>query len=152
LNFFNNQGNTNFRLWNSGTWTTRVRLWAFARYDPEATLITPSLEARNNLLGVFADGAGGSLPSSQRGLELSRSGVAVTALSLNPEGNSTLLRLWELAGQSGKLMVKLPPGAKAVSAQPVDLRGRPNGAPMAIQGGAFGFFVKGFAPATFQLN
>ena len=152
VNLFNNQWNTNFRLWNSGTWTTRVRLWAFARYDPEATLITPSLEARNNLLGVFADGAGGSLPSSQRGLELSRSGVAVTALSLNPEGNSTLLRLWELAGQSGKLMVKLPPGAKAVSAQPVDLRGRPNGAPMAIQGGAFGFFVKGFAPATFQLN
>jgi hypothetical protein len=27
VNLFNNQWNTNFRLWNSGTWTSRVRLW-----------------------------------------------------------------------------------------------------------------------------
>ena len=28
VNLFNNQWTTNFRLWNEGTWTSRVRLWA----------------------------------------------------------------------------------------------------------------------------
>ena len=28
VNLFNNQWNTNFRLWNRGTWTSSVRLWA----------------------------------------------------------------------------------------------------------------------------
>jgi hypothetical protein len=31
VNLFNNQWTTNFRLWNEGTWTMRVRLWAIAR-------------------------------------------------------------------------------------------------------------------------
>ena len=152
VNLFNNQWNTNFRLWNSGTWTTRVRLWAFARYDPEAALITPSLSARSGLLGVFADGAGGNLPANRSGLELSRQGVAVTAFGASPDGSGTLLRLWELAGQSGNMTVKLPSGTKPTVAQPVDLRNRPSGTPISIQGGAFDVPLKGFAPATFHLR
>ena len=41
LNLFNNQWNTNFRLWNRGTWTSRVRLWAVEHYDAESAIITP---------------------------------------------------------------------------------------------------------------
>ncbi len=50
VNLFNNQWTTNFRLWNEGTWTMRVRLWAFDRFDAQTSLITPSLEARYPLL------------------------------------------------------------------------------------------------------
>ncbi len=152
LNLFNNQWNTNFRLWNSGTWTSRVRLWAFDRYDANAALITPSLEARSALLGAEAGGATETLPASRRGLELSRAGVAVTAFGPNPEGSGTLLRLWELAGQSGRVTVKLPPGMKADAAQPVDLRGRPDSAPIPIQAEAFEVALHGYAPASFALR
>jgi alpha-mannosidase len=152
VNLFNNQWNTNFRLWNSGTWTARVRLWAFARYDADAALITPSLEARNGLLADAASSATGKLAASQRGLELSRQSVAVTAFGPNPDGKGTLLRLWELAGQSGTVNVKLPPELKAASAQPVDLRGRPSGAVIPVRSDAFEVPLKGFAPASFALQ
>jgi len=56
INLFNNQWTTNFRLWNEGTWTTRVRLWTFDRFDAQASLITPSLEARYPLLAGAAEG------------------------------------------------------------------------------------------------
>jgi hypothetical protein len=35
VNCFNNQYTTNFRFWNSGTWTSRVRLWPIARADAD---------------------------------------------------------------------------------------------------------------------
>jgi hypothetical protein len=149
MNLFNNQWNTNFRLWNRGTWTARVRLWAFARYEANAALITPALEARSGLLGAAASTTAGPLPPRQNGLELSRTGVAVTAFGQNPDGAGTLLRVWELAGQSGPVRVKLPPGMTPDTAQPVDLRGRPNGAPIRIAAGEFEFPLKGFAPASF---
>jgi hypothetical protein len=152
VNLFNNQWNTNFRLWNSGTWTARVRLWAFARYDADTALITPSLEARNGLLADAASSATGKLAASQRGLELSRQGVAVTAFGPNPDGKGTLLRLWELAGQSGNVTVKLPPELKAATAQPMDLRGRPSGVAIPIQSDTFEFPLRGFAPASFELQ
>jgi len=94
VNLFNNQWNTNFRLWNAGTWTARVRIWAFDRYDSESCLITPSLEARYALRAAVADGQAGPLPGAQSGLELSRRGVLVTAFGANPDGADTLLRCW----------------------------------------------------------
>ena len=56
VNLFNNQWTTNFRFWNSGTWTYRVRLWSIATYEPAPDLITPSLEARYPLLAAATDG------------------------------------------------------------------------------------------------
>ena len=44
VNLFNNQFTSNFRLWNEGTWSSRVRIWAIDHYSPEADLVTPSLE------------------------------------------------------------------------------------------------------------
>jgi alpha-mannosidase len=126
VNLFNNQWTTNFRLWNEGTWTSRVRLWALAKgADDEAALVTPAIEARHALVGVEVDGPAGPLPSSASGFELSRRGVQLTAFGPNPDGPGTVLRLWELAGQAGDCRVRLPVRWKAREAQPVDLRGRP---------------------------
>jgi len=148
VNLFNNQWSTNFRLWNGGTWTSRVRLWAVDRYDPEASLVTPSWEARFPLLGALADGPAGRLPASRPGVEVSRRGVLVTAFGPNPDGAGRVLRLWELAGQSGPCEVRLPVGMWPDRAQPVDLRGRAVGEAIPVTGGKFVIPVRGFAPAS----
>jgi len=152
INLFNNQWSTNFRLWNSGTWTSRVRLWSFSRFDNTASLATPSLEARQPLLAALADGAPGRLPPTQRGLALSRPGVAVTAFCPDPDGRGTLLRLWEYGGASGQCRVRLPAGLNAASVQPVDLRGQSAGKWMAVQAGTFTVQLHAFAPASFRLR
>ena len=95
----------------------------------EAVMATPALEARNPLLAVAATGTGDKLPAEQAGLTVSRKGVTVTAFGQNPDGTGTLLRVWEKAGVSGELSVKLPAGAKFKTAQPVNLRGEKAGGP-----------------------
>ncbi len=152
INLFNNQWTTNFRLWNSGTWTSRVRLWAFDHYRAEAALTTPSLEARWPLLGAATDGAPGPMPASQQGLRLSRKGLLVTAFGANPDGDGTVLRIWELAGQAGACKIQLPKGIATKSAQPCDLRGRPAGKPISVQDGSFTAQLRAFAPASYLLN
>jgi hypothetical protein len=148
LNLFNNQWNTNFRLWNRGTWTSRVRLWAIEHSDAEPAIITPSLEARYPLLAAMADGPAGTLIPSRRGLELSRKGLQLSAYGPNPDGAGTVLRLWELAGKSGPVRVRLADGMNTKQAQPVDLRGRPIGKPIAVKNGSFEVQVGAFGPAS----
>jgi len=148
VNLFNNQWSTNFRLWNRGTWTTRVRLWAVGRYASEPSLITPSLEARYPLLAAVAEGTPGALQPTRRGLELSRKGILVTAYGANPDGPGTVLRLWEQAGQSGTVKVRLPEGTTVEQVQPVDLRGRAIGKPLPVRNGAFKVTVGAFAPVS----
>jgi hypothetical protein len=148
VNLFNNQWSTNFRLWNRGTWTSRVRLWAIQHYAAEASLITPSLEARQPLLAAAADGAPGTLPPSGRGVALSRKGIQVTAYGANPDGAGTVLRLWEQAGKSGTVTVRLPEGTIAKQAQPVDLRGRLIGKPLPVRNGTLKIPVGAFAPVS----
>lgn len=151
VNLFNNQWTTNFRMWNEGTWTARVRLWAMDAYAAEPDLITPSWEARQPLRAALADGAAGSLPPEQAGLELSRRGVLVTAFGPNPDGAGAVLRLWELAGQSGPCTVRLPAPLRPATVQPADLRGRPVGSPTAVSDGVFTLDVPAWAPATVLL-
>jgi hypothetical protein len=143
VNLYNNQWNTNYRYWYPGTWSSRVRLW-FGR-----DLAIPALEARLPLLAAKADGGPGQLPSVHSGIAVSRAGVLVTAFrSGSGDGH---LRLWELAGESGNVRVKLPSGVKARVAQPLDLRGSPTGAPIPVRGDGFEFAIQGYAPATFRL-
>jgi hypothetical protein len=149
INLFNNQWNTNFRLWNGGTWTSRVRIWAVER--AEADFVSPALEARYPLQAVFAAGAAGKLPAMQPGVELSRRGVRVTAFGANPDGAGTLLRIWEEAGTSGTCVVRLPAGCRAASATPVNLRGVAAGAPVPILHNEFTVRLAAFAPASFVL-
>ncbi len=152
VNLFNNQWSTNFRLWNSGTWTSRVRLWSVDQPDPEKNLVTPSEESRSPLLTAIAEGDAGKLPATQPGLQISPRGVKVTALGPNPDGEGLILRLWELAGRSGECKVQLPLDLGIRSAQPVDLRGRPTGKPISVTAGRFQVSVRGFAPASFTLH
>jgi hypothetical protein len=145
LNLYNNQWNTNYRYWYPGTWSSRVRIWFGDQ------LVVPALETMLPLMASAASGARGRLPSSQSGISVSRPGVVVTALKQNSEGKVTL-RLWELAGESGKVTVQLPSPLLARIAKPVDLRGNSAGSAIPLQGGSFEFILNGYAPATFELE
>ena len=93
----------------------------------------------------------GTLPPVRTGLGLSRKGVTVTAFGPNPDGNGTLLRLWEQAGVSGDCTVTLPEAMKADSVQPIDLRGRAIEKSTPIKDGKFTAALRAFAPASFLL-
>lgn len=152
INLFNNQWDTNFRLWNQGTWTTGVRLWAIERPAAEPALITPSIESRYPLEAEVANGPGERLPANGSGLGLSRKGILVTAFGANPDGPGTILRLWEYAGNSGACRVQLPEGVETKSVQPINLRGEPDGKPVAVRNRSFEFNLPAFAPATFRVE
>jgi hypothetical protein len=153
INLYNNQWDTNFPLWQDGSWSSRVRIWVVrGKNDNEKNLITPSWEARAPLIGVFANGPAGNLPDSSNGLALSRRGVLVTSFGADPCSNKTLLRLWEIAGDSGTLTVKLPPGMTATRALPVNLRGEPAGSAIRIKNNAFKINLPAFTPASFVFD
>jgi alpha-mannosidase len=153
INLFNNQWTTNYRLWNEGRWTYHVRVWAVDGEGDGPGLVTPALEARHPLLATAADGPAGALPAVNKGLELSRKGVLVTAFGADPEGRpGTLLRIWERAGEAGTIAVRLPAAMKVAKATPVNLRGEPAGAVIPIVGGSFSFNLGAFSPASFVLE
>ena len=146
VNLYNNMWNTNFPEWIDGTWSSRVRLW------PTAELAVPSWEARLPLLAASADGPAGKLPVEQAGLSVSRPGTLVTSFGQNPDGQGTLLRVWEQNGASGELTVTLPAEAKFTTATPVSLRGEKTGEPVKIANGKLVFGLKAYAPASFVLE
>jgi alpha-mannosidase len=115
-------------------------------------LAVPALETMLPLVASAGSGARGPLPPSQSGISVSRPGVVVTALNQKAESKVTLLRLWDLTGESGKVTVQLPSGSLARTAKPVNLRGDSLGPPITIRGSSFEFFLKGFAPASFELE
>ncbi|HWR50199.1 MAG TPA: hypothetical protein VN428_03775 [Bryobacteraceae bacterium] len=152
VNLYNNLWGVNFAQWVSGSWTSRARIWAINNYDSASGLVVPAQEARMPLLGALADGAPGKLKPARTGLSLSRSGVLVTAFGANPDGDGTVLRLWEQSGQDGACRVCLPPEIKPGSVQPVDLRGRPAGQPLRRKNGCFDVQLKKNAPMSFVLT
>jgi hypothetical protein len=150
VHLYNNMWSTNFRLWKSGTWSARVRVWPVAIADTEAALVTPSWEIRQPLLAAAADGPAGQLPASHAGLTVSRKGVLVTAFGANPDGDGTLLRVWEQAGVSGELAITLPAGF--ATATPVNLRGERTGSPIGITNHTLSIPLGKYAPASFILR
>ena len=152
INLFNNAWGTNFQQWIGGSWQSRVRLWATGERGLEAELVTPGSEARSPAQAILVDGPAGALPLSQSGIELSRKGILVTAFGPNPDGQGLILRLWEQAGQEGVCDVRLPEGINVTEAQPVDLRGRPQGAPIPIRDGRLALPLRGYAPASVRLT
>lgn len=148
LNLYNNQWNTNFRYWYPGSWSSRVRLWTFdAKTPADAVLATSALEARNPLQAVAATGRGNKLPPSKSGISVSRQGVLVTAFGANPDGEGTLLRVWEMAGVSGDLTVTIP--GSYITATPVNFRGERSGNPIPFNHGKLTFPLKAYSPASF---
>jgi hypothetical protein len=155
VNLYNNMWNTNFPLWIEGSWSSRVRLWPMeaSKAGVAENLAVQSWEARLPFLSALADGSQGSLPATQTGLRLSRTGVLITAFGKDPDGNSgTLLRVWDQSGVSGQLTVELPPNFPGTQAQPVDLRGEKTDTPIPIVSGKFTLDLKAFAPASFIID
>jgi hypothetical protein len=146
VNLYNNKWNTNFPLWQDGSWSERVRFW------PTADLAVTGRESRVPLLAGETDGAAGMLPQTQSGLAASRSGVLVTAFGDNPDGTGTLLRVWEQAGQSGDFSVTLPPGASFKTATPINLRGEVLGDSIPVSDRKLSFKLRAYAPASFRLE
>jgi hypothetical protein len=147
VNLYNNLWGTNFAQWSEGSWPSRVRVWSVQKYEPFAGIIRPSMEARTPLRGAVEDGPAGKLPASKAGLRINRPGVIVTAFGKNPDGPGRLLRLWEQAGKDGPVQVCLPDGMDKV--QPADLRGRPQGKPLAVSKGCFTTELRHYGPASF---
>lgn len=152
VHLFNNQWNTNFRSFWNGPFSARVRLWPIARFEAEQDLVTPSEETLAPMLTGLCNYKAGQLPPTAGGIELSSRGIAITAFGPNPDGEGTLLRLWELSGTSGQCLVKLPEAVKVKSIQPVDLRGRANGKSISPNEHSFSWEMKSFAPASFILE
>ncbi|MGO3163995.1 MAG: hypothetical protein ACTIJ2_12265 [Sphingobacteriaceae bacterium] len=152
VNLYNNLWSTNFTEWIEGSWSARIDLWFTEDFNNEKSIITPSEESRSPLRSASVNNKGGDLPPAAAGVRLSRKGTLVTAFEKNPDGEGTVLRLWEHAGISGKLKVTLPKGMDVVRATPVDLRGEVNGDPIEISSGVFNCDVKGYAPASFILQ
>jgi alpha-mannosidase len=102
------------------------------------------------LFAAVATGSGGRLPAVRTGVRVLRPGVLVTAFGSSPALKGTLLRIWEVAGKSGNIVVKLPSGTAAKAAQPVDLGGRPRGRAIPVKNDSFELLIKAFAPASFE--
>lgn len=153
INLYNNQWDTNFPLWQDGSWSSRIRVWVVrGKHDDEKNLITPSWNARSPLVAAFANEPAGRLSASSSGLALSRRGVLVTSFGADPYSNKTLLRIWEVSGNSGKLTVTLPAGLNATRAIPMNLRGEPAGKAIEIKNHAFKINLPAFAPASFVFD
>jgi alpha-mannosidase len=153
LNLYNNHWRTNFPSWigNGQRMSARVSIWAFDEFSAGSSLYTPGMETRVPLQSGCSKVKKGKLKPAQSGISLSRSGIAVTAFGPNPDGDGTILRVWEQGGTSGKLKVTLPSGADFTSAVPVNLRGEKTGEPISISGGMLTFDLPAYAPVSFIL-
>jgi len=154
LNLYNNQWNTNYRYWYPWSWSSRVRIWSFDSHTAkDDQMAVPALEARNPLQAIVSQNSTGKLPAQQKGIELSRKGIVVTAYGQDPDGNKgTLLRIWEEAGNGDVVSITLPVGKTFRKATPVNLRGEANGKTINIVQGKFSCAVKAFGPASFILE
>lgn len=152
LNLYNNHWRTNFAAWvgDGRRMSSRVRLWTFDKFTAESALFSPAMEARVPLAVGRSVAHPGKLPPSQAGIELSRKGVMLTAFGPNPDGEGTVLRVWEQAGVADTLTVTLPVGFTA--ATPVDLRGGKIGPPLSVTDRTISFPLKAYAPASFILR
>jgi len=153
VNLFNNQWNTNFRLWNEGTWRQTVRLWTFEQYDSETSLIRPALEARFPMVGKTTPDfkKRGNQPPESIGLQLSSRNVLVTSFGINPGTQRLMLRLWEQAGKDGPCVITLPKGLAVQAVQARDLRDRPMGDPIAVEAGRLQVDIRHNAPLNLEL-
>jgi len=152
VNLYNNMWNTNFALWQDGSWTESVRLWPIAQgAHTNANLSEKGWETRLPLLTGVADGAAGKLPMVKTGIAISRPNVLITAYGDNPDGDGTILRLWEQAGVAGNCTVKLGLGNTVKAVIPIDLRGNKKDNKIAVNNGQFTFNLGKYAPASFLL-
>jgi hypothetical protein len=150
FNLYNNQWSTNFTEWIEGSWSIRFHLWAINNYENESAIITPSEEARIPLLTAMATSGGGELKSVNSGIRLSEKGILVGAFCENPEGDGTLLRLWETSGKNSRCEIILPKKASFKSARYCNLRGEleKDSSDFDIKEGKFTIVMKAYQPVS----
>ncbi|HVI48250.1 MAG TPA: hypothetical protein VM802_25505 [Chitinophaga sp.] len=152
VNLYNNMWNTNYALWQDGSWSESVRVWPLNKGSHTTdNLVQNAWEARLPLLTAVADGEAGKMPVSKSGITTSRKGVLITAYGENPDGEGTILRLWEQAGNGGECIVNLGQESKVKAVVPIDLRGTPAGKRIQVNKGIFSFKLNKYAPASFLL-
>ena len=154
INLYNNHWRTNFPAWigNGQRMSAKVTIWSFAKFTSESSLFTPGMETRVPLQVACSKVKNGKLPVTQEGISISRRGVALTAFGPNPDGDGTILRVWEQGGVSGKIEVRLPAGAKFASFQQVNLRGDQLSEPVQVSNGKLIFNLNAYSPASFLLK
>ena len=154
LNLYNNHWRTNFRAWigNGQRMSAKVRIWTFDKFSSESGLFTPAMETRVPLMASASEVKNGQLPVTGEGISFSRKGISLSAFGPNPDGEGTILRVWEQGGTSGILDVVLPSESKFATAIPVNLRGEKTGKPLKIHDNKLSFDLKAYAPKSFVLN
>jgi hypothetical protein len=148
VNLFNNAWGCNYRQWCGGTWSSRVRIWCGTAGNASQSMLAQSWEARTPALTAYANAPAGQVPPSQTGLEIDRPGVLVTAFGPNPDGDGTIIRLWEQAGLGGACKIRLPEKLAAVQPKLLDLRGQPIGNQPPAQKNAATVQLHPYAPIT----
>jgi hypothetical protein len=151
VNLYNNLWSTNFTEWIEGSWSTKMYIWNVDQYNNETSIITPSAEFRSPLEVVMANSTGGTLPVAAPGIQLSMKGVFVTAFGQNPDGNGTILRLWEQAGNNGECIITLPANHSYKTARFCNLRGEPQSEPFKITN-TIKVNIKAYSPVSIQLQ
>ena len=153
-NLYNNMWSTNYPLWIPGSWTATLRIYPVAAgASEEEAIFAPAREMHQPAVAAFANtGTTGAMPTEKSGLSITRNGVRVTAFGHNPDGEGTILRVWEQIGKSGKITVMLPKGMNVEQAQPVNLRGEPDGEPIEVKDGSLTFSIGAWAPRSFILQ
>ena len=153
VNLFNTQWGTNFTEWIEGSFSSKIYIWSYEKYDSEKTFITPSEETRVPLKAVFYEGPKGEIPATAEGISLSRKGILLTAFKTNPDRDTMVLRLWEQAGKDGLCEVSLPEGSDYNRAYPCNLRDEiTDERGIVISNNTFQFTIQANQPASFILK
>jgi hypothetical protein len=79
-------------------------------------------------------------------------GVWITAFGPDPDGQGTLLRLWEQSGEHGKCKIELPANSSFTTAIPCDLRGQAALEAIKINNHQFSADVHSYQPQSFILK
>jgi alpha-mannosidase len=153
VNLYNNQWSTNFTEWVEGSWSTRIYVWAVDAFENGSSIVVPSEEHRVPLTALIGEGPAGKLPVTSSGISLSQQGVFVTAFGKNPDGDGTLLRLWEQRGIPGTCRVTLPSTAPFATAHACTLRGEKiPGKVFRIIKGSFEVVLQQYQPLSLLLE
>jgi hypothetical protein len=151
VNLYNNQWGTNFTEWIEGSFSSKMYIWSYNKYDAASGLISPTEETRTPLMGVFYEGEAGDHPLSQSGISVDREGILLTAFFNSTEG--TVLRFWEQVGKSGKCTISLAKNSGFKRAYPCDLRNNiidAKGIP--IENDSFSCLINANQPVSFILK